>query len=144
MEDFMTSLAPTVWPLNERVSFCYTFRKGPKQMSCNAKDGNPFGPFWDTFDIDFARSEVYGPLYYDVHQAGVAEEWSKKYPASTWPVLAFTGAPAAFPVQRENLGIQKYLRWNNGITSAAKKFIEDYLKHGAFVGIHLRNGVDWV
>lgn len=53
--------------------------------SCNAKEGNPFGPFWDTFGIDFVESEFYEPLHYDVHHSNVAEQWKEKYPPSKWP-----------------------------------------------------------
>lgn len=53
--------------------------------SCNAKQGNPFGPFWDTFNIDFIASEFYGPLHYDVYHTNIAEKWKEKYPPKKWP-----------------------------------------------------------
>lgn len=52
---------------------------------CNAKEGNPFGPFWNTFDIDFVKSEFYGPLNYDVHHQDMAIKWNKRYPSQTSP-----------------------------------------------------------
>lgn len=110
---------------------------------CNAKEGNPFGPFWDTFNIDFVGSKYYGPLHYDTYHHEMAEQWNEKYPASKWPVLAFTGAPASFPVQLENVALQKYLKWSNEIDTIAESFIRTVLPKGAFIGIHLRNGVDW-
>lgn len=30
------------------------------------------------------------------------------------------------------------------MTKKAKMFVKEYLPPGAFIGIHLRNGVDWV
>ncbi len=144
MEGFMHDFASDIWPEERRVAFCYAFRAGKTADSCNAKDGNPFGPFWDTFDIEFAHSETYGPLHYDVHSAGVAEAWKHSYPAEKWPVLAFTGAPAAFPVQKENVHLQKYLRWNAEMIGEAEDFKKRHLSAGPFVGIHLRNGADWV
>ena len=57
--------------------FCYGPRGG-EGKSCSAKDGNPFGPFWDTFNIDFDNSEFYGPLYYDTESPHTAEKWNKK------------------------------------------------------------------
>ncbi len=61
LEDFMSSpLAESVWPPEKRVSLCYSMRHGSDKDSCNAKEGNPFGPFWDTFGIDFAHSATYG------------------------------------------------------------------------------------
>lgn len=111
--------------------------------NCNAKEGNPFGPFWDTFNIDFVGSEFYGPLHYDTYHHSMAEKWNKKYPANKWPILAFTGAPASFPVQYENRNLHKYLIWSKNIQTEAKNFIQK-LPKGAFIGIHLRNGIDWV
>ncbi|XP_011506504.1 PREDICTED: LOW QUALITY PROTEIN: GDP-fucose protein O-fucosyltransferase 1 [Ceratosolen solmsi marchali] len=142
MEDFMKKVAPIHWPPSDRISFCYSARG--KTDSCNAKDGNPFGPFWDTFDIDFVDSEFYGPLHYDVHHTDMAFQWRQKYTSAKWLVLAFTGAPASFPVQLENKILQKCLIWNNDIINEAKSIIKETLPPGAFIGIHLRNGVDWV
>ncbi|KAG7196660.1 hypothetical protein KM043_015997 [Ampulex compressa] len=142
MEDFMRGIAPKIWEPQERVSFCYSPRGNGD--SCNAKDGNPFGPFWDTYGIDFVSSEFYGPLHYDVYHTDMAVQWRRRYPAGSWPVLAFTGAPASFPIQLENKKLHKCLNWNNVMLEKAKTFIKNVLPRGAFVGIHLRNGIDWV
>lgn len=104
MEEFMEKIAPTVWPLKERTgidkfiivtlfcsqcnaikftAFCYMARG--QGTDCNAKEGNPFGPFWDTFNVDFVKSEFYGPLNYDVHHQNMAAKWSKQYPPQTTP-----------------------------------------------------------
>lgn len=145
---FMEHIAPTIWPPSRRISFCYMERKSltgeETQLSCNAKEGNPFGPFWDEFNIDFVASEFFGPLNYEVHHSKMAEKWASTYPADEWPVLAFTGAPASFPVQPENRDLQKYLQWSDTIDSAASKFIKTAVPKGAFIGVHLRNGVDWI
>ncbi|XP_055613120.1 GDP-fucose protein O-fucosyltransferase 1 [Uranotaenia lowii] len=148
MESFMENLAPTLWPPEERTSFCYMERMGLNGETgggCNAKSGNPFGPFWDTFQVDFVKSEFFGPkLNYDVYHHDMARKWNVKYPADKWPVIAFTGAPASFPIQIENCGLQKYLKWSVRIEEAARDFIKKSLPKGAFMGIHLRNGIDWV
>uniref|UniRef100_A0A182MA77 GDP-fucose protein O-fucosyltransferase 1 n=1 Tax=Anopheles culicifacies TaxID=139723 RepID=A0A182MA77_9DIPT len=149
MENFMKTLAPSLWPPEERISFCYTERMGLDGSAghgCNAKSGNPFGPFWDTFEVEFASSEFFGPrLNYDVHHGDkMAQKWNERYPGDKWPVLAFTGAPAVFPVQQENLPLHRYLRWSVKYETEAKQFIRDALPKGAFIGIHLRNGIDWV
>ena len=53
---------------------------------CNAKEGNPFASFWDTFEVDFVDSVFYGPLSYDVgRRPSVALEWQKKFPPETYP-----------------------------------------------------------
>lgn len=56
-----------------------------KGSDCSAKEGNPFGPFWDTFGVDFPNSEYYGPLNYDVHHQNMGVKWSEKYPPKNWP-----------------------------------------------------------
>ncbi|XP_058835120.1 GDP-fucose protein O-fucosyltransferase 1 [Topomyia yanbarensis] len=148
MENFMTNLAPSLWPPGKRTSFCYMERmgfQGESDGGCNAKSGNPFGPFWNTFEIDFAGSEFFGPkLNYDVYHHDMATKWNEKYPANKWHVIAFTGAPASFPIQIENRELHKYLKWSINIENAARDFIRTSLPKGAFMGIHLRNGIDWV
>jgi hypothetical protein len=52
---------------------------------CNAKEGNPFGPFWDTFSVDFVQSEFYGQLNYDVHHQDMARKWNNRYPTQKSP-----------------------------------------------------------
>lgn len=91
MELFMEKVAPVLWPANKRISFCYTQRSGEEEHSCNAKSGNPFGPFWDNFNINFIGSEFYGPLNYDSHNQVMMDKWRLKYTSHSWPVLAFTG-----------------------------------------------------
>ena len=58
--------------------FCYYSRSGASDDSCNAKEGNPFGPFWDTFNIDFDRSEYYGPLGFHTENHLVAKQWHQR------------------------------------------------------------------
>lgn len=142
MEDFMKDIAPEIWPPDKRIAFCYSSRGSIG--GCSAKEGNPFGPFWDTFNLDFVDSEFYGPLHYDVYYSDMPEKWNQKYPIEKFPVLAFTGAPASFPVQKENTELHKYLKWSDNISREAKEFIKKSLPRGAFIGIHLRNGIDWV
>lgn len=59
--------------------------RGAESKGCNAKEGNPFGPFWDTFNVDFIGSEFYNPLNYDVYHSNMSEQWNAKYPPSDWP-----------------------------------------------------------
>lgn len=143
MDDFMaSSRLNDLWPPESRTAFCYMQRG--ESNGCNAKSGNPFRSFWDTYGVDFTSSEFYAPLNYDVYHHGMASKWHEKYPPSEWPVLAFVGAPASFPIQKENVDIHRYLKWDDGIENLANIFINDRIKPGKFIGIHLRNGVDWV
>lgn len=143
MEDFFSRLAERVWPQGSRLAFCYMARRGPEPNSCNAKDGNPFGPFWDTFGVTFDGSQTYGPLSYDVHHHNAAEEWRQQFPADQYPVLAFTGAPASFPVQEDNLPLQQYLVFNAFWEELAQNWVRKNMPPGPFIGVHLRNGLDW-
>ncbi|ESP01704.1 hypothetical protein LOTGIDRAFT_225179 [Lottia gigantea] len=143
MSDFMDKLAPTVWPPGERTVFCYSERHGaPKGNECNAKEGNPFGPFWNHFDVDFDKSELFSPLYYDTSSAHQIQRWKDKYPPSLFPVMAFVGAPAPFPVKKQHLFIQKYLKWSEYIDNKAEDLIRDKIEK-PFIGIHLRIGLDF-
>lgn len=142
MDDFMTKYSRDLWPPENRTSFCYMQRGN--SGGCNAKSGNPFESFWDTYGVDFSSSEFYAPLNYDVYNRNMVSKWHEKYPPSKWPVLSFVGAPASFPIQKENIGIHKYLKWSEEIDNLANSFINNRIKPGKFVGIHLRNGIDWV
>lgn len=148
MAEFMLELAPRIWPPSARTAFCYMERQSldttNTDRSCNAKEGNPFGPFWDEFQIDFVASEYYGPLNYDVYRNDMVDKWHQQYPASDWPVLAFTGAPATFPVQFENRHLHRHLQWSDEIRNRALAYRRDRLPKGAFIGVHLRNGMDWI
>lgn len=58
-------------------------RPGKQKNSCNAKDGSPFGPFWNTFKIDFDASEFYGSIGYNADSPRVAAEWNKRLVSCT-------------------------------------------------------------
>ncbi|KAF7283466.1 hypothetical protein GWI33_000549 [Rhynchophorus ferrugineus] len=141
MEEFMKEIAPYEWPVDKRISFCYMARGN--NNNCNAKEGNPFGPFWDSYGVDFVGSEFYGPLHYDISKDIDLKMWTNKYPPGKWPVLAFSGSPASFPVSLENRGLHKYLIWSDDVMKKANDFIRAKMPKGAFIGIHLRNGIDW-
>jgi len=140
MEEFLSpgGLGEQVWPPHQRIVFCYSARHGSKEQDCNAKDGNPFGPFWDHFNISFSSSIMYAPLSFTE-----VDRWGERFPSSLYPVLAFTGPPAAFPVQQQNVHLHKYLQWNEKWEEKAKLWIKSNMPTGSYVGIHLRNGVDW-
>ncbi len=58
--------------------FCYTAQVNEKsdKESCHAKDGNPFGPFWSHFNIDFDQDIFYQPLFYEIIRS---DDWNAKY-----------------------------------------------------------------
>ena len=84
MEKFMdpSGKAAMIWPEEDRAAFCYSARQGREEESCNAKEGSPFGPFWDHFNITFHHSELYGPLHYDVHYGDTVQAWNRRFPPS--------------------------------------------------------------
>ncbi|KAE9548071.1 hypothetical protein FO519_008714 [Halicephalobus sp. NKZ332] len=149
MGKFMRDLGPTIWPEGKRVSFCWSPRKSiydeTAEPSCNAKEGNPFGPFWDHSGINFVRDEYYSEKVAsgtDIGRWTAKKEWDESYPPSEFPVIAFTGSPGSFPIKDEDRYIQKYLKFRPRITDKAIKFIKENLPR-PFVGIHLRNNLDW-
>jgi hypothetical protein len=97
MNDFMSRLASNIWPKGKRygtrsifhvcelfhlsrltIVFCYSAQINEKssKASCNAKEGNPFGPYWSNFDIDFDGDIFYQPLYFDIR---TGDNWNAKY-----------------------------------------------------------------
>ena len=67
-----------------------------------------------------------------------------RYPPSLHPVLAFKGAPASFPVKREDRQLQRYVRWNERMNALADEYINRTIGDSPYIGVHLRMGVDWV
>lgn len=182
MEKFMIHIADTVWPKQKRkgngpfevrllrlphLVLCWSPRESVydkgAEKGCHAKEGNPFGPFWDYSSVEFVGDMYYGSLEtgYDVSSSEGIDEWTARlvlpfpedvvgwcnfgcrFPPSKYPVLAFAGAPASFPVDQLNRFLQKYLKWKPSVGDRAARFIKKYLPR-RFIGIHLRNNVDWV
>jgi peptide-O-fucosyltransferase len=134
IHDFMEHIAPKYW--HKRTGFCWLPSNTPAS-ECRMKDGNPFGPFWNELNVDFDSYEKYDLDYLNYDQ------WKKEFPAEKWPVLAFKGAPANFPILPEHRTYQKYLQWSDTIDRQAMTYINNTLKSQKFIGIHLRNGLDW-
>ena len=138
MENFMTSVASSVWPEGARTSLCYSSRPGAEQKSCNAKHGSPFGPFWDSFQISFDRSEMFAPLNFNTSPENL-RGWRDKYPGSEFPVLAMTGAPASFPVRSEHLHLQRYVTWTEEWEEKGQSWVTTNMGPGVkYIAIHLR------
>ena len=76
LRDSLMSLYCVIYFPHVFSVFCYSSRGG--EGECKAKEGNPFGPFWDTFDIDFDEDVFYGPLYYDTENKQSADKWKEK------------------------------------------------------------------
>ncbi|XP_014785787.1 GDP-fucose protein O-fucosyltransferase 1 [Octopus bimaculoides] len=136
-EDFMAYLAPTYWPPGNRTGWCFSIEED-KTKDCRMKEGNPFGPFWDGLGVDFDANMPYTVTYQ------LPELWKEMYPSSKYPVVAMRGAPSSFPVAEQYVSLHKYLYWSDAIEARVNDYIEDTFEGKDFIGIHLRNGVDWV
>jgi peptide-O-fucosyltransferase len=78
LHDFMAQLAPTYWPPGNRTGFCYGPIRGYEDMvDCQMKHGNPFGPFWDEFSVEFDRSE-FTFTSYQVQHKSILDSWIEK------------------------------------------------------------------
>jgi len=126
----------------KRRVFCFTYRGDSD--SCQAKVGNPYTPYWNKFGIDFDRDEKFAPLNYDMSDESNKIQWIKKYPKSKYPVLAFTSSPGDFPILKQNVKLQKYLKWSDTIETKANDFIDSFKekKDDIFLGIHVKNGIE--
>ena len=67
-----------------------------------------------------------------------------RYPAEDFPVLAFTNAPAAFPVEERNWRLHQYVTWSPQIEQLTTEYVRTHMADGISLGIHLRLGSDWV
>ncbi|KAK3089660.1 hypothetical protein FSP39_005448 [Pinctada imbricata] len=53
------------------------------------------------------------------------------------------GAPAPFPMVEANVDLHKYLIWSDQIEEEVQAHIHKLFNGEKYIGIHLRNGVDW-
>ena len=67
-----------------------------------------------------------------------------RFPVEKYKVIALRGAPAPYPMLSSNRHLQQYLQVSDFIESEAQKFIDENFANQSFIGIHLRNGADWV
>ena len=75
--------------------------------------------------------------------------WREKFPVSSHPVLALTGAPASFPVSEAHLELQRSLEWTDLWRQRGERWVETNMGRAGVAGVrylalHLRNGLDWV
>ena len=68
-----------------------------------------------------------------------------RYRPEVYPVLAFVGPPAPFPVTAHNAKLHRYIQWSDQYNIKAEELImENFYDLRPFIAIHLRNGVDFV
>lgn len=110
-EQFMSSVAPVIWPEPNRTGFCW---RPPTQVvhsakattsqdtTCRMKDGYPMSNFWSELGVEeFPKS-----VMFEIDLSEL-EKWKNLYGPEKYPVLALRGAPGAFPVRKENWKNQK-------------------------------------
>ena len=68
-----------------------------------------------------------------------------RYRPDPYPVLAFVGPPAPFPVTIHNAQLHRYIQWSDQHHYKAEEFIlENFYNDRPFIAVHLRNGLDFV
>ncbi len=141
---FNEGIANKIWPKGKRTVLCFTYR-GDTQ-SCGAKEGNPYGPYWNKFKVNFDKDLKFAPLSYDMENEENRNEWLRKFSKEKFPVLAFTSTPGDFPILKHNLHVQSNLQWSNEIEKKANDFIKSFKKSAddKFLGIHIKNGIEHV
>lgn len=95
--------------------------------------------FFDKWMLLLKKRKFFKIFIFNISEQNI----SYSFPPSEYPVLSFISAPAPFPSLFEDQKLQKYLQWNAVVSAEADNFIAQSLKR-PFIGIHLRNDVDWV
>ncbi|XP_054154275.1 GDP-fucose protein O-fucosyltransferase 1-like [Oppia nitens] len=141
LEKFMKVLAPIVWPEDTRKIMCYSSR-GSQEKACNPMDGNPFNAFWTHFGINWLTNQsiYHSPLLTDFN---FADEWKSKY--NDIKVLAFVGAPSAFPTNKKATKLQQYINFSQKVINIADAYRENRsFARKPYLAIHVRHGTDWI
>ena len=47
-------------------------------------------------------------------------------------------------MEEKNRQAHAFLKWSDKMTKEVDEYVQNTLPKGPFVGIHLRNGIDWV
>lgn len=98
LADFMTEVAPALWPPSARFMYCFQYNQ--EAADCRTKQvhssvpndqltawqGNPFKSFWDNINVDFVEDRAIRWSY-----KSSAVHWQEKLLVSDHPVLALRG-----------------------------------------------------
>ncbi|XP_071964658.1 GDP-fucose protein O-fucosyltransferase 1-like isoform X2 [Antedon mediterranea] len=143
MDEFMDAFGDKEWSEGKRLAYCSEKAAEFNEGACPRK-GNPFSEFWDHFDIKFDGSKEWsGDFHFNVEYDQWRQNWEEDYKPKDHPVLAFMSAPAISPLTEVAGKLQEYLEWQPTIVEKCDKIIEENLIR-PYIGIHLRNGADWV
>lgn len=130
LESFMKTTAAVAWPEHQRHMYCYHFDQ-TKPVNCRTKQGNPFGPFWDAFHVNFV-----GDRGIDYGMSPV--RWSTELAPQQHPVVAMPGAPARFPVQPEHRELAQYVEWSDSFAAQKQDIVSSM--QGPILAAHIRAG----
>jgi peptide-O-fucosyltransferase len=126
----MQQLASRVWPPESRIGFCW-LPPDKSKSECKMKEGNPFGPFWNELNVDFVDTVAYN-LNYDEYSI---DQWKQMFPSDRYPVLAFKGAPASFPMEASHRHLQKYMNWSETIMNEVRQHQQTLFNNKPYIGI---------
>ena len=51
------------------------------------KEGNPFGPFWDHFGVNFDNHVEHHGLVYNTDSEYIQDEWNRRYSIIIWSIV---------------------------------------------------------
>jgi peptide-O-fucosyltransferase len=134
-EHFMLYVAPQIWPAEKRYGFCWL---PPSMITENTDCQMSLNSFWPELGVQSFVKSI--PFNFDFQDF---DRWNSEFPPAQYPVIAFKGAPAIYPVQSVNRDNQRYMVLSDEIDAQVTKFINETFGAEAFVGVHLRNGEDW-
>jgi hypothetical protein len=155
LEEFMQTVAPTLWPENQRIVRCFDPRmdepcrphdQDPSRAHaaptrCRV-DGIPSALFWESFGISFIGHQGHGsPFEHNV--AKMQRMWEERLPVSLYPVLALSSPPALYPLPQEHRAMQRLLTWNQPLLLKFRTEMDTLTKGQKVLAFHLRGGTDW-
>lgn len=132
INEFFQYHSQNVWPENKRFGIVFN-HENILSRDCGYKDGNPMEIFWNTYNVSFTKCLV---NYNGIRDISSFDKHK---------VVAYSGQLGEYPSDKQARDlVVPHLEFNEKLLIEASKYIEYHFYNEPFIGVHIRNGKDWI